>query len=402
MSGFDEVVEAVDLSNVMISTVQYPHNIRVNWVQAGVYDRVVRGGETGELWVRMVPRKAVPVGGKVVLQLPLGFTLPINSVPSCSVRYSSLYNDAFPRWQQRPNPHTPLPCSLTNSNFTLIYPSVIPKEWSGTGTKCTWLFLSSTGGSSPGLVTPVSPGNYSVQVSTYDNAMNWLETGTALVLLRPSLMPNSLKVENVIRTSGVRSILKLAFTTGVALPKGYISFINGVPQNYTTIEIEMETYESYRYDLAMNYQVGSEIPCQAITGFTAIRPIRCQFYPGDMIQTTPLPAKVLISGFEAISMGTALEVHFPGLTNPGVPPNVPADYQSYLPDPVDGDAYRPFQPKIAVSVYTTDYQGLRMLLYDSTKVVLDPETELVHFAGPDTLMRISRQHSIALKQGVLK
>jgi len=319
----------------------------VTWNSKTYYDRTLYAGQTGALRLRLTPTQTLDFEtSSVQVTFPSGFSLATGGLLHCEIAYADLHDDNYPIFQSRATQRTLVPgCVWNAATLTLSVPfsSAIASEWSDTIDRCFWLTLTSTNApGAQGFVLPSSAGQYPIRVYTY---MEAVQKETALPILTVPGQPfptSSFSIFSLTSTASSESVVKVKFTTVSAVPAGYVSFQNNIPQLSSSLILTLEIYESYAYELARTYTNGSQVPCVGVTGLTSPNSLICTFTMGtntvsEPLITTPVRPQITVSNYNAISASVNVELHLVRLINP---------------------ATSRHQPQIWVTLQTIDYDGV--------------------------------------------
>jgi hypothetical protein len=371
LTGIDSVLEnvtGVNLINIAGPVaVSPPYDQSLDLVTDTPMDRLLPAGGRGELQIRFTPAagKTIPKStGSILVTLPSGFSLPTGASPACQLFAGDLVDDNFPQYHKRSTPGMPATCtwtSGTNTVYVTVPASVtVPRTdyvWdSAPISKCMRLVISSVGGGQPGFIVPSTPGWYSASLNTYQTSTTILESAS----IRFSVTGPSLTFTVSSTTTSARqpSILSVSFTTSIAIPVGYPVFVSNVQQDYATIRVELESYEGFEPTLSLQdgtlgYKDGTVIPCFGISGLNAKTALTCTVRVFDPVlssykYTYPINPYIEISGFEAVTPNTAVEIHIPNINNPWFSDSASSKF---------------FRRNIYLSVLSTSYDGQITQLY---------------------------------------
>jgi hypothetical protein len=328
--GTNMLIESIDSGlEKTISTVSFPFDTWMVWNAKSLYENFVNIGGTGELILRMNSTVAIPPSsGKIQV------TLPEYKVSSgqllCNIGYGALYTNIHPVWSEHWD-RSQIRASdclwnSTNSTLTVMLPDTIPKLWSGLGTGCTFINVTTTGATGiNGIQTPATAGWKSLQVSTFDSGTK-LESHYPLMYVNPLGMPSSYLVETAVKNPNAETYLTFNFTPSVKLLQAYDAFESGVFQNQSYILIEFSTLNAYESDLGLGFdsttgfKTGDQVPCVALAGFEPLSTqLSCLFTRGDSDASTPLPATVKIAGYKTVKENTPLSVRLQKIYTPHLP-----------------------------------------------------------------------------------
>ena len=242
----------------------------------------------------------------------------------------------------------------------IAMPAQISRIWTGVGTMCTWLMLTTTGadGGVEGFAIPSYPDSYYAVISTYDQS-TLLEAITAeMIVSGPGISQLSFSMQQTLTTQSINADFFLFFTTNTDIPVGFRTFTAVSPNDVGSIELSLGTYHGFESRLGNNYFEGDRIPCAGLKGLTGA--LTCFVSPSWVDLE---PAYITIKGFDSVSAGTEIGIALSNIkTPPLIWPTSPAislsilrqssiDYYYYLASPVTPNpTVAPSTPNTSIAV----------------------------------------------------
>lgn len=298
-----------------------------------------------------------PDTGSYRIVFPKDFDIAPAATPKCTIVHT---NVPFQNWPDRSADyynHIVVPnCVWDNGVLSLYFPGTLLRQFYGVKTGiCTYLVLTtypSLVNNAEGYRSPLNSGCYQFQFYAMDGA-NVLESSIPNICIRGNQLSSLTIFPSNIDTN-TNAIYMFKFTTTAFIPNSYFYLSGTYPGPKSAIEISFETYESYQIDLAGQYDAFLQVFCQQIQGIVPPNGeyLSCKYDSGSTTAVpvfTHYPAKITITNFKEISLGTAVEFHLPLIRNPNT----------------DG-----WIPQVTIGIYQSDYMGLKTWIQDQELVNL--------------------------------
>lgn len=345
-----QIIEENTISARTYLSVSYPWDLWVDWTTTAQYDRQAAAGETGEIILRMKTRAAIPVGGIMKLQFDAGFDIATGGTPKCILGHGDMPFDNA-KIHDYTYSHTVANCTWDASRLlTIEMPkTAITGEFSEISTtNCSYIVLTTTGATggavNDGFKQPPTPGLYTVDIET-SSGDTVIEQYAASVTVNGPYITQNYSVTCTMKTltafNGYAETF-INFTPDYEIPAGYATYDGAELADLGTIELAFETYEGFDKDLGSADNV--TINCSAWTGIVGKDggDIVCTIKSGTADTTGPVPARILVSNFDAIAANTAIQINIPELPLPTTALDAAV---------------------VGVGIYTTDKDGNKVYLH---------------------------------------
>lgn len=280
-----------------------------------------RAGTTINLKFTLVPNFQVPGLGFITVKLPAGFSV---TAPVCTMRPKNIGEETIT---------DPSMCAVSNGVVSLQLKAVttvaIP---TGSGNFLvgvdSYITIS-------GITASSIAGKYSMELQTFDQSQNLLESGNALVTTVASLFTGT-AWDSVHHATGLKTVLTFAFTTTYAIPAGTTPARPAtIAQGYMEVVFPTQTAGAanlFGVDLGLGIAVGESVPCLGISGIlpaTGAGTLTCILTVKPALQSPTNTVTVTVSNFAAISAGTAVVLHIAGVTHVATANNPSITLTSY-------------------------------------------------------------------------
>ncbi|CAG9328029.1 unnamed protein product [Blepharisma stoltei] len=342
-----QIIEKYSGNSLTIDSIIYPYDFWVELPTLSIYDRGIQQGAYGEIWIRTRSRVTLPANtGWYKVVLPNNFDIAAAATPKCTIVHTDV---PFQNWPDRSSDyynHIVVPnCIYSNGVLNIMFPGTILRQFYGVKPGiCTYLVLttypSPVSGQS-GFRAPLLSGCSQFQFYAMDGATVLEESITNLCINGNT--PTNLQIYPSTIDTDTNSIYMFSFTTSSYVPNSYFYYSGTYPGPQSAIQISFESYESFQFDLAGQYDSYMQVFCQQITGISppSGEYLSCKLTLGSTTSSptfTHYPAIITITNFNSIPLGTQVSFHLPVIRNPNT----------------DG-----WVPQITVGIYQVDYLGLK-------------------------------------------
>ena len=319
-----------DLTMILDSSVSAGNNDAITWVgvkpfpnlfrvyrnKVSYYNRKASLGQYAEVDIRLIPKTTLPstAGGTsawVEVWMPNNFDIPNGGTAVCEMG-QNYHTDTTGQY-----------CQISSDRKITMYTN----NGQGLGSPCnlmTWTTTGAIGGD--GIKLPSTPTTDSFQVYEYINN-NLVEYSVPGITTQPQLL-TTLTYQSTIReqegnynSKYRRTVYRIAFQSNINIPAGYDTTPNIAdpllknPIGYITYEFNTRDYYVYGYNgywADLGYASTTTIPCRAIQGLIppAGGSIICTLTPASPPSNFFSFVLITVSGFQAISTGDFVEIHF--------------------------------------------------------------------------------------------
>lgn len=265
----DENNAKIIVANIPSSSISFPNGLAATNLNAN--------GAVTTLTFTIIPSLNVPISGYILIKIPLDWSM--NSFTSANC----LVNSAGTNSQS---------CSTPSTNSVLVRLPAATTYYIGSENILT---LSGF------IKNPTLNSSYIFDISTYQSdGTTLLESFSDYVVLSGALLTTAsgYLIGSTVSTPPdyIYSILVVKFT----LEKDLV-------QNASKIEILID--QPWDFDLGTGLEDNSLIPCQAIAN---IQNIICTLKIGSL----QIPTKIVVTGYDTVTSGKNVEIHFLKLRNP--------------------------------------------------------------------------------------
>ena len=274
------------------------------------------GGPLG-IKFTITPNFQIPGLGFITVKLPAGFS---TTAPVCAMRPKNIGEDSLPSSM----------CTVSNGVVSLKLKAVteFPATPIGPGNFLvgvdSYITIS-------GITASSVAGKYSMELQTFDQSLNLLESGNALVTTVASLFTGLLAWDSVHNAIAIKTVLIFTFTPTYAIPAGTAPATPAtIAQGY--FEVIFPTHDGtnslFEVDLGLGIAVGGTVPCLGISGISPAA-LTCILTVKPASPSPSNTVTVTISNFSAISAGTAVVLHIAGIKHVGTGTNPSITLTSY-------------------------------------------------------------------------
>lgn len=275
-----------------------------------------RAGAALTIKFTLTPNFQIPGLGYITVKFPSSFSV---TTPTCTMKPKNIGEDSTT-------------CTVTSGVVSLQLKSTTAAVPTGSGSFLVGVDSYIT---IAGITASSIAGKYSMELQTFDQNNNLLESGNALVTTVASLFtaPVWNSVHHAINT---KTILTFAFTPTNAIPSGATPATpSTIAQGFLEIIFPTQTAgasDLFAVDLSLGIAVGGTVPCLGISGispasgFTALT---CVLTVKPAIKSPTNTVTVTVSNFAPISAGTAVVLHIAGVTHVGTANNPSITLTSY-------------------------------------------------------------------------
>ena len=264
-----------DLSNAVITVVNIPASSTIfpNGISVSNHNA---NGLANTLTFSITPSINVPASGYISIKIPSSFTVTSPAASNCLIDYSGTISQ-----------------SCTKISNTLLIKLPVGSVY--------YIGVQNTLKLTGIVTNPSNNGTYLIDISTYSSdGTTLLESFTDFVILSGCLLTTAsgylIGATISVPPNYLYSILVIKFTLQKDLPA-------------STGRIAIKTYPPWDFDLGTGLSDNSTIPCEPISN---IANIVCVIKIGSLKS----PTEIIVTGFSTITLGTAVEIHFPNLRNP--------------------------------------------------------------------------------------
>lgn len=341
-----QIIEDWSGNSLVIDDILYPYDYWVEWPVVSIYDREVDEGSYGQIWFMFRSRiELTSTHGWYQIILPDEFDIAPSAEPKCTLYHTDMPFDNYPdRWTENRTHITVSQCLYSNKVIKVIFTGDILREFYGVKSSiCTYLVLTtypSPIDSSEGYKSSLNPGCYSIQFYAMEGS-DVLESATPniCVLAQPS---TTMQLYSSTIDVDTNSIFRVEFTASKDIPNGYFYMDGTYPGPQSEITLQFESYQSFAYDLAGQFDSDMQVYCNGISGITPRdgESLSCVLTIGIVTLPPPalvhIPAVITVTNFQEIAQGTFVSLHFPLIRNPST----------------IGDT-----PQVTIGVFETAYTG---------------------------------------------
>ena len=278
-----------------------------------------RAGALITIKFTLTPNFQIPGLGYITVKLPSSFSV---TTPVCLMKPKNIGEDSTNT------------CTVSSGVVSLQLKATtdILKPPSGSGSFLVGVDSYIT---IAGITASSVAGKYSMELQTFDQNQNLLESGNALVTTVASLFTAPVW-DSVHHAIGQKTILTFAFTPTNAIPSGATPATpSTIAQGFLEIIFPTQTAgadDLFAVDLNLGIAVGGTVPCLGISGispasgFTALA---CVLTVKPAIKSPTNTVTVTVSNFASISAGAAVALHIAGVTHVGTANNPTIILTSY-------------------------------------------------------------------------
>ena len=255
------------------------------------------------LKLTLTPNFQIPGLGYITVKFPSSFTV---TSPTCIMKPKNIGEDSANA------------CVATNGVVSLQLKATTTVVPVGSGNFLVGVdsYITITG-----ITASSVAGKYSMELQTFDQNQNLLESGNALVTLVSSLF-TSPAWNSVHSALSTKTVLTFKFTPTNAIPAGSIPATPDLTaQGFLEIILPTQIagpQNLFPVDLGLNIAQGGNVPCLPISGMTVATGATALSCVLTVKPTTASPTStitVTVSNFAAVAANTAVELHIAGVTH---------------------------------------------------------------------------------------